>query len=220
VEIEVLRDVVERVVLLPVRVRHRARVRKKRRARAHAIATTRQTLVGARGLNARNIQTIFNVCLYLLLLDQDLADFTDDMMYTIGDHKRRFVAKHEAILLYEAAEDVPQLLGREFRAAVAALGATAAQLNQLNEASSRLHRFWREHRGFLGEIRQALSAHREHDALAYVEKLDAVRPLDVMNRAAEFSSLLERLIRVLTDLAGLTVGIPALIGDMKRSTRQ
>ena len=213
--IERFKEIVEQVVLLPVRIRHRSRARPKHRARAQAIATTRHTLAGARGLNAHAIQTVFNVGLFVLLLDQDLADFTDDMVGAIGDRRRRFVAKHEAVLLYEAAEDLPQLLGREFREATAALGASSDQRQRLNDASAGLNQFWREHREFLGDIRKALAAHREHDALQYVEKLDALGPLEVMRLAAEFSGHLGQLVAVLTDVAGLTAGMPALLKDMR-----
>jgi hypothetical protein len=64
-----------------------------------------------------------------------------------------------------------------------------------------------------------LAAHREHDALVYIEKLDAVKPLEVMGLGAEFSSHLEKLIAVLIDLAELTVGIPAVINDMRRTAK-
>ena len=67
------------------------------------------------------------------------------MIRAVGERRRRFVAKHEAMLLYEAAEDLPQLLGREFRAAVVALGADDGQQQRLNEAAKGLHHFWQEH---------------------------------------------------------------------------
>lgn len=214
---ERLKRAIERVILLPRRMQHRAQSQKKHRVRRAAIATVRRTLAGAKSLNARSVAAVYNVTLYLLLLDQDLADFTDDMVGATGDQRRRFVAKHEAVLLYEAADDLPHLLGRDFRAAVAALGANDLQQKRLNDCSSLLSHFWRMHRNFLGEIRQALAAHREHDALTYVEKLDALEPLEVMRLSAELSGHLQRLIAVLTELAGLTVGLPALISDMKRS---
>lgn len=216
-DIERLKEAIEWVVLMRVRVRHRRTAKKKRQARQQTIATTQKTLNGAKGLNAKGIQAVFNVALYLLLLDEDLAYFTDDLVYAIGDKRRRFLAKHEAILLYEAAEDLPQLLGKDFRAAVTALGADDALKKRLNEASSGLHWFWNEHREFLNDIRNAVAAHREHDALAYVQTLESIKPLQVMGLAAEFSGLLERLIAVLTDIAKLTIGIAAVIGDMKRS---
>lgn len=203
-----------------MRVRHWWRARKKHRVRADAIATTKNTLANAKKVNAGASQAVFNVGLYLLLLDQDLADFTDDMLNAVGVRRRRFVAKHEAVLLFEAAEDLPRLLGKTFREAVGQLGASADQLQRLNSASSSLHRFWDSHRDFLGGIRKALAAHREHDALLYAEKLEALDPLEVTRLAADFSGHLERLIGVLVEVAGLTVGMRAILDDMIRTSKK
>lgn len=118
---EQLKNWIERIVLLPVRLRHRREARAKRKARADALKTVRHTLQGAIQLKAGSATKVFNVGMYLLLLDQDIAYFTDDLVCAIGDRRRAFLAKHEAVLLYEAAEDLPQLLGRDFREAVKAL---------------------------------------------------------------------------------------------------
>lgn len=211
---------VEWLVLFPVRSRHWWRARKKHQARAAAIAATKKTLANARSVKAGASQTVFNVGLYLLLLDQDLAEFTDDMVSAVGVGRRRFVAKYEAVLLFEAAEDLPQLLGKTFRDAARELGASTEQLQKLNGASSSLHQFWDNHREFLGDVRTALAAHREHNALLYAEKLEALDPLQVMRLAADFSSHLERLIGVLVELAGLTVGVRAILDDMARTSKK
>lgn len=184
-----------------------------------AIAITVKTLGNAKRVNAGATRTVFNVGLYLLLIDQDLADFTDDMVNAVGVRRRRFVAKHEAVLLFEAAEDLPQLLGKSFRNAAGQLGASPEQLQRLNAASSSMHGFWDTHREFLGSIRKALAAHREHDALAYVEKLEALDPLAVMRLAVAFSGHLEGLIGVLVELAGLTVGMRSILDDMTRTSK-
>lgn len=202
-----------------MRVRHWLRARKKHRVRTEAIAITVKTLGNAKRVNAGATRTVFNVGLYLLLIDQDLADFTDDMVNAVGVRRRRFVAKHEAVLLFEAAEDLPQLLGKSFRNAAGQLGASPEQLQRLNAASSSMHGFWDTHREFLGSIRKALAAHREHDALAYVEKLEALDPLAVMRLAVAFSGHLEGLIGVLVELAGLTVGMRSILDDMTRTSK-
>lgn len=211
---EHLKNGIERIVLLPVRMRHRRTSRAKHRARVDALATVRHTLEGAARLKAGSTKTVFNIGMYLLLLDQDIAYFTNDLVCAIGDRKRAFLAKHEAVLLYEAGEDLPQLLGREFREAVKALGASVDQLARLNSVSSEQNQFWRKHREFLGAIRNALAAHREHDALRYAEALEALKPLEVMTRAAELSQLLERLVGVITELASLTIGPAGILRDM------
>jgi len=217
---EQLKNGIERIVLLPVRVRHRHRARARHRVRIDALATVRHTLHGAAQLNAGNTRTVFNVGMYVLLLDQDIAYFTDDLVCAIGDRRRAFLAKHEAVLLYEAGEDLPQLLGHEFRDAVNALGASPEQLSRLNAVSSELNRFWQGHRGFLGTIRNALAAHRDHDALRYADALETLKPLEVMARAAELSQLLERLVGVVTELASLTTGPAAIFRDMVTSGKK
>lgn len=217
---EQLKNGIERIVLLPVRVHHRRSARAKRKARIGALETVRNTLQGAARLKAGSATTVFNVGMYLLLLDQDIDYFTDDLICAIGDRRRAFLAKHEAVLLYEAAEDLPQLLGREFRDAVKALGASPDQLTQLNAVSSDLNQFWLDNRNFLGTIRNALAAHRDHDSLRYAAALEGLRPLEVMSRAAGLSQLLERLVAVITEMASLTTGPTAIIRDMIASSKK
>lgn len=216
---ESIKNAIEWVILLRNRIRYRVSARAKNKARAKALVTVRQTLENASRSNARNITTVFNVSLYLLLLDQDLAYFTGDLVLAIGDRRRAFVAKHEALLLYEAAEDVPQLLGREFRSALNALNVPAEDLAQINAVSSELNKFWQRHREFLGKIRNALAAHREHNALLYSERLEELNPLEVMTRAAELSGLLEQLVQTLTAVARLTSNPTIILRDMLASKK-
>jgi hypothetical protein len=214
---ESLKNAIERVMLFRYQVRYRIESRAKNKARASALSTVRQTLENAAKWKAQNTKTIFNVSLYLLLLDQDLAYFTRDLVLAIGDRRRAFVAKHEALLLYEAAEDVPQLLGREFRNAISALGVEGDTLARINSVSSDLNKYWQKHREFLKNIRNALTAHRELDALLYAESLDAIKPLEVMARAAELSGLLQQLIQALTEIATLTSEHATILRDVLTS---
>jgi hypothetical protein len=77
---EQLKNAIERIVLSRFRLRHRINARPKNKARASALVSVRQTLEKAAKLNAKNIKTVFNVSLYILLLDQDLAYFTGDLV--------------------------------------------------------------------------------------------------------------------------------------------
>jgi hypothetical protein len=177
----------------------------------------RHTLESATNLGAGGVTEVFNVGMYLLLLDQDLAYFTDDLVCAVGDRRRAFLAKHEALLLYEAAEDLPQLLGRRFREAVTALGASNEQLSRLNSASSELTRFWNGNREFLGSIRNVLAAHRDKNALLYVRSLETLKPLEVMDRATTLSQSLNRLVQVISELAFIAVEPAAILRDMKNT---
>jgi hypothetical protein len=214
---EQLQNLMERVFLLPVRLRARARSRHRRGLRAETLATTRRTLERLTELKAESLREVYNVALYLILLDQDLADFTDDLVCAIGERRRAFLAKHEAVLLHEAAEDLTQLLGRDFRAAVETLGASDEQRGKLDEVTSDLNKFWQTHREFLGGIRKTVAAHREKKALVYLQNLEQLKPLAVMERAAELSALLNRLLRAITLVAMGNAGAGAILRDMVAS---
>lgn len=211
---EQLKNAIETIVLVRNRMRARSDARKRRKIRNQALASVRQTLQRATDIGAKNILTVFNVALYLLQIDQDLAYFTSDMVEAIGDRRRAFVAKHEAVLLYEAAEDIPQLLGKKFRDAIGALSVPPERLQAINAVSAELNKFWRTHREFLGRIRNVLAAHREQDALAYANALDSIDPLEVMRRAAELSQLLEILIQQLIVMGQLLSGPAVILTDI------
>jgi len=87
---ERVKNAIEWIVLLPVRLRHRRTARAKRRARIAALRTVRHTLEGATTLGAGGARAVFNVGMYLLMLDEDLAYFTDDLVSAVGCRRRAF----------------------------------------------------------------------------------------------------------------------------------
>jgi len=217
---ESFKHLIEWIIFLPVRLKRRSASRFHYRIRSQAIESVRRALHGFSNLKADSHRVVYNVALYLLLLDQDLSDFTDDLINSIGEHRRKYLAKYEATLLYEAAEDLPHLLGRDFRNAVKMLGASEEQQLCLNAASSDLNHFGQSEKEFLGKIRNALAAHREQNALAYIEALDQVIPLHVMRRAADLSAHLNRLSNVITEIAQRSTGTSSLIHDMLETNKQ
>ena len=217
---DTLQNLIERILLLPIRLRTRARSRSRYAVRAQTIAATRRTLGHLATFNATSHGVVFNVGLYLLLLDQDLADFTDDLVCAIGARKRSFIAKHEATLLYEASEDITQLLGREFWNAVNAMGISEQLLRRLKAESSDLNQFWQTHREFLGTIRKALAAHREQNALLYLDSLEQLKPLEVMARAADLSGLIGRLLSSLQEVSLNSSDQASILRDMLESSRK
>lgn len=82
---EQLKNWIERIIRLPVRMRHRHRAHAKHKARIEALSSVRHVLGDAARLNAGSTKTIFNLVMYVLMLDQDIAYFTDDLVCAIGD---------------------------------------------------------------------------------------------------------------------------------------
>jgi hypothetical protein len=217
---ESLKNLLENFIFLPMRLRVCARSHSKYRARTQAITTTRHVLEQCTKYGIEYHRVVFNVALYLLLLDQDLADLTDSMVNATGDRKRAFIAKYEAMLLYEASEDTTQLIGREFRDAIKALGTSEDQLGRLNDVSSNLNKFWQTNRDFLGTIRKALAAHRDQNSLHYLESLEKLKPLDVMNCAVGLSEHIEQLVKLITNVTLSSSNLGSMLRDMLESGKR
>lgn len=217
---EWLSNSIEWIIFIPMRIRTRIRSHHKYKVRQNALVTIRKTLEKAINLNVDNHRIIFNVALYLMLLDQDLADFTDDIINATGNRKRVFIAKHEAILLYEASEDITQLLGKEFRQALGELCIPEAQLQKLNASSAKLNQFWKKNREYLKSIRNNLSAHRTDNALEYIKALEKLEPLAVMRVAVELSDCINPLANILSGIALSTSGIQSMLHDWLISSKK
>jgi hypothetical protein len=122
-------ELFEWVRFFPLRFRQRLASRKTSQTRSAAIEAARTHLATVHSIKAGGLQKVTNV---ILLLDQDLGEFRHDRIHARSEHRRRFLAKQEAVLLYEAAEDLPQLLGKKFRRAVKDLGTSPELITQLD----------------------------------------------------------------------------------------
>jgi hypothetical protein len=197
--VESLTALTEMILFFPVRVRQRLRSRAGHKVRAKAIDATRRKLEAV-ATEAEGHRSVFNAGLYLLHLDQDLADFTDDLVCSISERRRTFVARQAAAQMHEAAESTPVLLGMPFRDAIRSLGPPGELQQRLDLALSDLNQFWQSQKAFLDPIRIAAAARRECDALGHIEALERVKPLEVMARGRELSKRLENLLGVVSEI--------------------
>jgi hypothetical protein len=211
---------IERIVMIPFRLRGRRQARAKTKARLQALATTHKTLKNARNLGAQGVADVFNAALYVILFDQDIADITDALLHTTGERRRRFFAKFEAMVMYEVLEDLQHILGGTFHQALDGLGVPEPAVRRLKDAKKALSSFWISEQDFLSGVRNGLTAHRETDALTYIRQLEELKPLEVMKRAADLSSLLSALIRSFTDIAIHCVGPATILRDMSASRKR
>jgi hypothetical protein len=201
---------IEWTVLLPYRIRLRWNKRGRKRQRDAAIHSIRN-LVEKSGTLFSHSRRIHNVSLYALILDQDIAMLTDDMVLAVGQQRRVFVARNLAVLLYEASQDLPDLLGRDYRESLRTLTIPDTWLDELNKASKQLNRFKDEHREFLGRIRNLIGAHRDKDAITQLEAMETLEPIDVMRLAAKLQEPLNLLINLQIKLT-LHVGDMSILG--------
>lgn len=182
-----------RLILFPGRIRHRWQNRNRLAVTAELIATLEKQCEDARKHGFKNHAVAYNAALFIILVEQDLSAYSAALYYSNTKWHQQFAARGMAVLLYEAAEDIPVLLGKAYRQALRDLGLGNSWLEELNKSTAGFNGFKTEHAGFLKTVRNYVGAHKEKDALAQLEVLETLDHMEVYRLAAKFSDSLRLL---------------------------
>lgn len=177
------------IAYLTLRNRWRSWLRERRRLRVldETIQTLRQQQQKCRDLGLLDIERVYNVALYLLLIDRDGASIRGEMVSGFDVKRLRLAARQQALLIYEACDDLTQMLGKTFRHSLAQLGLRETSLQKFNSILKQLHTFKRVNHSFLyNDIRNIGAGHRAKDALEFLRRTEAINPLDVFKLGGEF----------------------------------
>ena len=181
------------LIVIPYnRLKHLVRERKRIKQLESTIQTTRMQYAAAGERGLENFQRVHNVGLYLLVFEYDMAILRNDALFSVRRWKKSFVARQMAVTLYEASHDVPQLLGKEFRASLEAIGITEKEWVQFNALSKEFHAFSETHREILKKLRNYVGAHRDNDAALQLNTIEDVDLLEIMELAGDFYEVIRK----------------------------
>lgn len=163
------------------------------RVRDAAIASILDLMENS-GTVVRTVRPTCNICLYVLLIDQDLSELMNDMVHAIGPHRRKHIARQLAVLLWEATDDLTQLLSTNYRRSLEKFELPAEWMEEFNLSVSRLGAFKRANRDVLSNIRNMVAAHREKDAITQYHTMCDIDALDVTRLGPQFQAAVDPLI--------------------------
>ncbi len=181
------------LVVVPYnRIKHLVRERKRLIQLESTIKTirTQHASAGQRGL--KKFQCIHNIGLYLLVFEYDMAILKNDALFSIRPWKKSFVARQIAVLLYEASQDIPHLLGKDFRASLEAIEIDKKEWAQFNALNKQFHAFGEKHRKTLKKLRNYVGAHRDNDAALQLSIIEDVDLLEVMELAGDLYEVIRK----------------------------
>ncbi|MEK7675205.1 MAG: hypothetical protein AAB676_05130 [Verrucomicrobiota bacterium] len=183
--------------------RNRRSVLKKERKRIpaldSAIKTVRREQLKARERGLVHAERVFNVGLYVLVMDRDFSVLKVDMVSTFESWRLRFTARQVALLLYEVCDDLSHMLGKEFRESLAFLGISEPEMRELEQICKSLGQFKNVNRQFLYvELRNLVAGHRAQDSLLFLETVEHLDPTRVFQLGADFFAIVHPLTAFLT----------------------
>lgn len=168
--------------------------------REETISLIRKRYEEAVRAGANNFSQLHNVSLYVLLFDEDLSAYTQDYFLANTNRRHRFVARHLASLIYEGTQDLPSLIGGNYRKALSAVEFPGDWQKDLNSIAATFNTFKQDHANELHAIRNIVGAHKDDDAAKQLEILDKINPLSIYQLAANFSAPLRELLQFQTNV--------------------
>lgn len=196
ITLELLRN----ALALPGRLRHRWKNRRRLSASASLQRTLKINGDKAAVAGLASYRGIYNVALYVSIAEQDLSTYAESLVFARSEWHRKFYARGLAVLLFEVAEDLPELLGKQYREWLMDIQASADYLQRLNVIGKSINAFRKAHEPFLGRVRNYVGAHRDHDAFAQYEVLHNLDVLEVFQLAPRLSEPIRALVAFHTDL--------------------
>lgn len=146
----------------------------RRRVLAETIETFKQEYEKADRYAHKDHKTLFNIGLYLLIIENDISALKFLMFNEIDDWPKRLVGRKFVILLYESSNDLSRLLGRDLRNIVKTLPERESLENELNDILKNLNEFKDKHLIYLSEVRNNCSAHRDKIAMNQLNAIDSI----------------------------------------------
>lgn len=203
------------------RYHHAARRNNRRRSapRTEAVDSVVK-LIRGHANTFKGFRQVSNLCLYVLLLDDDLSQLMTDMVCAIGAKRKNFVARQLATLFYEASFDLTELIGKDYRNALSEAQVPDAWIDELNDVSKKLNAFKTNHRQFLGAIRNVVAAHREKDAITQYELMAGISPLDIARLGPKLQEPINQLVALQMKLLEHWQKLEVAVPDYLRSNSQ
>jgi hypothetical protein len=152
-------------------------------------------------------ESLWNAALFLNTVSYDLSIGLLDLVYERDNWRRRLIARSLALLLFEIGEDIPSVFGKSFREAATALGASKEDLKKLGAETKQVSAFWSEHRPLLKKIRTIAAAHRDHDAIALHEAIDAIDLFELLALGLKLGAMMNTLGKVTQLIINFTAGV-------------
>ena len=171
--------------MIPKRWKFRRNLKKSHPASENLIATLRARCEEAKRADSKTYLGLYNTGLFIALLNRDMVTYDESIFFARSEWHRQFHARNLAVLLYETAEDLPQMLGKQYRSWLTDIGLDQNWLDSLGAITTKLAQFKSNHSAFLKDVRNYVGAHREHDSLAQINVLDSLNYLDIYRLAGD-----------------------------------
>jgi hypothetical protein len=156
--------------------------------------------------NLEDVIFIININQFVMLFNYDLSVLGHDLVVTEDGWRRKLYARLLSLTIVEFLEDVGELLGKDFRTKVLAIGDRSASIARLNSILKQLSQLRGKHEKDLRSIRNVVIGHKDKDAKRQIEVISSLDIAGLQSLAVDMTKWVTSYSLFLTDLINAMAG--------------
>lgn len=155
---------------------------------------------GAYGSNIESLKWLGDFCLFTTFGLYDLWILQCDYEKSMKVYQQNYYARQTALLCFELLSDIPQNINEKYQNLLIEK-ITSAQINEKAKLiRKRFNQIRNERESELKDIRDYVTAHREHDVSKHIEVINKMNNKEIMDFALEYMKVIEELDVLLNDV--------------------
>lgn len=148
---------------------------------------------------------LWNAFGFLNLLSYDLISVGYNLLFEKRCWQKVYFARQVALLMYEGSLDIPELLGKYFKAIFKEIPNAKDYISQLKIYNGELTAFRTENIEYLKNIRINVCGHRDHNIDNQLNIIQSINPYEIINLMMSFDSTLRKIMDQLQPLIIATI---------------
>lgn len=141
----------------------------------------------------QDMTILWNAFGYINLLSYDLISVDYSLITEKREWQKVYFGRQVALLLYEGSMDLPELLGKYFKAVFSKNTNANQWLEQLKKYLSELNAFKTTNQSYLQNIRMNTGGHRDQNINNQLDIITSINPYAIKDLMFEFDNILRRI---------------------------
>lgn len=133
---------------------------------------------------------LWNVFGFINILSYDLASVGCSLLFETKKWQKVYFARQVVLLMYEALNDIPDILGKNFRDIFKDISEAQYYLIELKTLQKEFGKFKTYHFEYLKEVRMNIIAHRDPDIDKQLHYIETIDPYEIINIMFDFETIL------------------------------
>jgi hypothetical protein len=152
------------------------------------------------GVKLPELLKLYDASQFCMMYEADLTILICDMVCRTDRWESHLYGRLLAMTMVECVEDIPQVLGKDFRNALFSVDSDAEKKKRLKEFTSQLIDIRKTHERDLRYVRTVAGAHRDQDVKRQFQVIETIDTRRLMKLAKELIGTLVLFTRLMTDV--------------------